>query len=179
MITKLNLFIALSFFLLVFQYVVADITELVIDQTLFQEAIMPGETKIYVVHNLIPGKRYEARVSYPAIMPAYFTVETSKDLQALKQKFIGRKLLNIEKDMFTADDNRMYVLVHAEREGKTSDTTVQKKPIGYNIVVETLILGGGVPITAIPLILLVLFVVAVSASITYTIVQKQKQRRLE
>jgi hypothetical protein len=45
-----------------------EIIELYPDETLFRESMKPGQSQLYKLNNLKKDKKYELRVSYPAIV---------------------------------------------------------------------------------------------------------------
>src|SRR5690349_7903110 len=105
-------------------------------------------------------------------MPSIFTIQISSDLSSLRQSH-SRKLLNIEKEIFDAQSDTMYALVHVEREGISNDPQIQKQAIVYNIIVETLVLGS-VPSSAIPLIALMIIIIFVVITGVYVYHNKTK-----
>jgi hypothetical protein len=107
-------------------------------------------------------------------MPAFFTIKIASDLSELRQSH-ARKVLNIEKEIFDAEHDTMYALVSVEREGISNDPIVQAAPIIYNIILESLILGS-VPISALPLGILVLASVLFTFAIVYTYYKRSKLR---
>eukprot|EP01080_Neovahlkampfia_damariscottae_P012607 gene12607-6427_t len=114
-------------------YIITDeVTNLKTDKTLFFEKLRPNESKIYQVKNLKEGQKYEIRISYPSTNPALFTINI------LDEKLPKRKLLNIEKETFIADDDELIFEIKVERESISFDKDIIKQYIHYNVIVETL-----------------------------------------
>eukprot|EP00250_Pteridium_aquilinum_P009561 c18754_g1_i2 orf=532-1290(+) len=85
---------------------ISDVRKLKVGQELFTEqlALNRGQC-IYVLEGLELPKSYEVKISYPASIPASFTIELLKEgsFQATRG---GRRLLNTEKLMFRADESQ-------------------------------------------------------------------------
>eukprot|EP01018_Ginkgo_biloba_P013949 Gb_30503 [translate_table: standard] len=59
---------------------------------------------IYELHGLKELRWYEVKISYPASIPASFSVKLARD-SSIKMVNQGRRLLNTEKLIFEADSN--------------------------------------------------------------------------
>jgi hypothetical protein len=151
-----------------------EVIDLVPDVTRFRESLRPGESKLYRMTNLQSEKKYEIRVSYPATMPAIFTIKVSNELSSLRGTH-NKKLLNIEKEIFEAKSQEMYAHVHVEREGESWDPKIRDSPIIFNIIVETLVFGS-VPSSAIRLIILVIVSMTLVIFAVYKLVTRSKTR---
>mgnify|MGYP001028184245 CR=1 FL=1 len=167
---------------------------------LFHERIEPnGGRNCYKIQRteLAPATKYEVRVSYSAIHPAYFRIETvsQQRMAALMSNTVlqqvngkhhhRRKLLNIEKivlDLTTTapksaasvpheeeePNHCIYVCVTAKRESHSFDPSIEQQDIIYDIVVERLLFGA-IPQSSVPLLFIVLFaLVIVTLVVTYS-----------
>lgn len=103
---------------------------------------------IYSVRGLKESRWYEVKISYPASIPASFSLQLkngTRDLWLNK----NRKLLNTEKIIFKYDGNKMdlghdelYVLVTVEPAGVVAKPGVKESEyVLFNIVCEELSLG--------------------------------------
>nr|GEZ75108.1 uncharacterized protein [Tanacetum cinerariifolium] len=111
---------------------------------------MPLQTgsRLYHLHGLRPNTWYEVKISYPASIPASFSLQLSKgdlDLPVKRQ----RKLLNTEKLIFKNDDaefeNRKsgtYIVLTVEPEGVVAiPNAKEREMVVYNIVCDELVVG--------------------------------------
>ncbi|EOA36255.1 hypothetical protein CARUB_v10010341mg [Capsella rubella] len=106
-------------------------------------------SRVYKLQGLKSNSWYEVKISYPASIPALFT------LQLLKNGVVGlklnqmRRLLNTEKLMFKTETleeaknkDGLYVLVTVEPEGVVAIPKIKERSfIIYNIVCEEQLLG--------------------------------------
>ncbi|XP_031115032.1 uncharacterized protein LOC116019085 isoform X2 [Ipomoea triloba] len=105
-------------------------------------------SRLYHLQGLKSHTWYEVKISYPASIPATFSLQLKKDSSGLELNR-ERKLLNTEKLIFKTDvlnllDNQgaMFVLVTVEPEGVVAIRGVQeRKFIIFNIVCDELYLG--------------------------------------
>lgn len=131
---------------------ISDIRKLKVGQELFQEelALWRGRC-VYELQGLELSKSYEVKVSYPASIPASFTIELLKEgsFQATRG---GRKLLNTEKLMFRADESKhamvydgmlsVHVLITVESAGVVAKRyTKERATVIYNILCEEVRFG--------------------------------------
>ncbi|KAI9321054.1 hypothetical protein BX666DRAFT_1851390 [Dichotomocladium elegans] len=77
-------------------------------------AIVPGSQHLYRLDNLLPNKRYEIRISYPATSPT---------------------------DFYLKLEDRCLLRVEAVHTGVSSDPAMALAPVIYDIVLENLYLG--------------------------------------
>jgi len=97
------------------------------------------KTEVYHLVKLQPSRSYELRISYPSTTPTDFYMEMIPQEALLQGK--TRKLLNIDKLVFSSDITEHYVNVTAIRTGVPYDPASLADPIVYNIVLEELLLG--------------------------------------
>ncbi|XP_017233510.1 uncharacterized protein LOC108207584 isoform X2 [Daucus carota subsp. sativus] len=103
---------------------------------------------LYQISGLKSQTWYEVKISYPASIPASFSIHLKRDDSNLELKQ-QRKLLNTEKLIFESGDAKIFseqggtfVLVSVEPEGFVAIPHVQeRKEIIYNIVCDELVLG--------------------------------------
>jgi len=118
------------------------------DQGLENEVIIPGESVIYALDGLEPNSHYEVRISYPATSPTEFSISFVNQVEFKT----SRQLLNIEKLMFQTDEEakvvgfaktteNYLVKVSATYSGVSTIAGADKRPVVYNIVLETLFFG--------------------------------------
>ncbi|PIN24719.1 hypothetical protein CDL12_02542 [Handroanthus impetiginosus] len=101
---------------------------------------------LYPLRGLRPHTWYEVKISYPASIPASFSLQLHRGTAELgrNQK---RKLLNTEKIIFRTNDSlieqgEMYVLVNVETEGVVAMPGKQEREyVMFNIVCDELVLG--------------------------------------
>jgi len=148
----------------------------------------------YQLHGLEPNARYEARVSYIGTLPYSFTVSlvdgasTEPDsLHPSHSHSASRKLLDVEKVMFSTDENGRTegctfpsspmasssllctspaVRVSMRFSGVTDRQDVAQQPILYAIVLERL-LPGGLPHVAVKVLVLMVFAMVVAYCFLY------------
>ncbi|KAL1310276.1 hypothetical protein HN51_052916 [Arachis hypogaea] len=104
--------------------------------------LLQGGSRFYQLENLRPHTWYEVKISYPASVPAIFSI------QLLKSKLLvnsNRRLLNTEKLIFKSygdEDKHNILLVTVEPEGFPAIPHVQEREfIIFNIVCDELLLG--------------------------------------
>nr|GMD50723.1 uncharacterized protein LOC109179876 isoform X1 [Ipomoea batatas] len=105
-------------------------------------------SRLYHLQGLKSHTWYEVKISYPASIPATFSLQLKKDSSGLELNR-ERKLLNTEKLIFKTDaldllenQGAMFVLVTVEPEGVVAIRGVQeRKFIIFNIVCDELYLG--------------------------------------
>lgn len=75
------------------------------EELLAEQLALEKGRRIYVLEGLELPKSYEVKISYPASIPARFTIKLLKEgsFQASRG---GRRLLNTEKLMFRADESQ-------------------------------------------------------------------------
>lgn len=103
---------------------------------------------LYQLQGLKSNMWYEVKISYPASIPASFSIELKKGSSNLELNF-GRKLLNTEKLIFKTDkleslddQGGLYVLVSVMPEGVVAIPGVKERTyIIFNIVCDELFLG--------------------------------------
>ncbi|KAI4311134.1 hypothetical protein MLD38_036054 [Melastoma candidum] len=115
-----------------------------------QEESMPlhGGSRIYKLEGLKPYTLYEVKISYPASVPAYFSIQLWKGDAELGASS-NRKLLNTEKLIFRTDgpeslqnQGAVKVMVTVEPEGVVAIPGVkERQSIIFNIVCDELVLG--------------------------------------
>ncbi|KAL9249439.1 hypothetical protein AKJ16_DCAP00752 [Drosera capensis] len=105
-------------------------------------------SRLYKLEGLKPSAWYEVKISYPASIPALFSMVLKRDDSDVELN-THRKLLNTEKLIFKAENTDammcqggMYVLVTVEPEGIVAIPGVQEREfILFNIVCDELLLG--------------------------------------
>eukprot|EP00252_Welwitschia_mirabilis_P005782 TRINITY_DN16362_c0_g1_i5.p1 TRINITY_DN16362_c0_g1~~TRINITY_DN16362_c0_g1_i5.p1 ORF type:complete len:206 (+),score=34.53 TRINITY_DN16362_c0_g1_i5:49-666(+) len=118
-----------------------------------RKEILPLETGeiMYQISGLKESTWYEVKISYPASIPASFSIVILKDASAQTLK-LGRRLLNVEKLIFNSND---FLLVAEDAGLQKVFASVRVKPAGvvakanlkerefviYNIVCDELIYG--------------------------------------
>ncbi|PHT60081.1 hypothetical protein CQW23_02444 [Capsicum baccatum] len=116
-----------------------DVKVLRVGQELMKETLpLQSGSRLYELQGLNSNKWYEVKISYPASIPATFTLQLSKGSSGLN---VGRKLLNTEKIIFQGNNLQLlrdkggtFVLVNVEPEGIVSIPGVkERKHIIYNI----------------------------------------------
>ncbi|CAL1386371.1 unnamed protein product [Linum trigynum] len=107
---------------------------------------LQGGSRLYELRGLKSNTWYEVKISYPASIPASFTIQLKKDVSDLGMNW-NRRLLNTEKlifktDEFSGNQNQLYVLVTVEPEGVVAIPNVpEREAIIFNIVCDELLLG--------------------------------------
>ncbi|KAL6216525.1 hypothetical protein ACLB2K_009748 [Fragaria x ananassa] len=104
-------------------------------------------SRLYRLEGIKPSTWYEVKISYPASIPASFSIQLKRgDLELPLNG--NRRLLNTEKLIFKSenddqnDQGGMYVLVTVEPEGVVAIPNVQEREhIIFNIVCDELLLG--------------------------------------
>ncbi|KAD4179176.1 hypothetical protein E3N88_27767 [Mikania micrantha] len=104
--------------------------------------------RIYQLQGLRPSMWYEVKISYPASIPARFSLQLKRgDSDSLVNHH--RKLLNTEKLVFMNDDTDLrnnqsitYVVLTVEPEGVVAIPNLKEREmVIYNIVCDELMLG--------------------------------------
>ncbi|KAM1013299.1 hypothetical protein ACFX13_044033 [Malus domestica] len=125
-----------------------DIKVLKVGEELWRETLpLHSGSCLYRLHGLKPYTSYEVKISYPASIPASFSLQLKKgDLESALTG--NRRLLNTEKLIFKTeslgsdDQGEMSVLVSVEPEGVVAIPNVQEREhIIFNIVCDELLLG--------------------------------------
>ncbi|KAJ4723492.1 Caveolin-1 [Melia azedarach] len=107
-------------------------------------------SRLYQLQGLKSFNWYEVKISYPASIPAAFSLQLKKGKDNLDLELNqNRRLLNTEKLIFKTDNldvlnnqGGMYVLVTVEPEGIVAIPHVQEREfIIFNIVCDELLLG--------------------------------------
>ncbi|KAK9102262.1 hypothetical protein Sjap_019516 [Stephania japonica] len=124
---------------------------LMVGEELWKEALplRVGSSRIYELHGLKPLKWYELKISYPASIPASFSIQLKRG-ESLMGLYQTRRLLNTEKLIFMADGDQLsesgsglYVVVSVEPAGFIAFPNVKKRQdVIYNIVCDELLLYG-------------------------------------
>ncbi|KAF3652867.1 putative long chain base biosynthesis protein 1-like [Capsicum annuum] len=116
-----------------------DVKVLRVGLELMKETLpLQSGSRLYELQGLNSNKWYEVKISYPASIPATFTLQLSKGSSGLN---VGRKLLNTEKIIFQGNNLQLlggkggtFVLVNVEPEGIVSIPGVKdRRHIIYNI----------------------------------------------
>ncbi|XP_071727298.1 uncharacterized protein [Rutidosis leptorrhynchoides] len=128
----------------------ADQYVLEVGRELLKETIqLQTGSRIYQLQGLRPSTWYEVKISYPASIPARFSLQLIKGDSDLLLKQ-NRKLLNTEKLIFkNADANiqndqksQTYVMLTVEPEGVVAiPRGKEREMVIYNIVCDELMLG--------------------------------------
>ncbi|KAE9609122.1 hypothetical protein Lal_00020311 [Lupinus albus] len=104
---------------------------------------LQGGSRFYQIQDLKPNTWYEVKISYPASIPASFSIELKRDkLNMVINK--NRRLFNTEKLIFKnySDQDKTYVLVTVKPEGFLAKPHVPERQfIIFNIVCDELLLG--------------------------------------
>lgn len=131
---------------------ISDTRKLKVGEELFEEelALQRGQC-IYELVGLELPKSYEVKISYPASIPASFTIELLKEglLPATRG---GRRLLNTEKIIFRADESQgaevyermapVHVLITVKPAGVVANRHAKEQPVViYNILCEEVTFG--------------------------------------
>ncbi|KAK8933521.1 hypothetical protein KSP39_PZI015382 [Platanthera zijinensis] len=103
--------------------------------------------RFYKLHGLKKSSWYEVKISYPASIPASFSLHLVKNLEDLQMR--NRRLLNTEKIIFKFDseklnsiENDVFVLVTVEPAGVVAKPNVQEQELVlFNIICEELLIG--------------------------------------
>ncbi|XP_071730341.1 uncharacterized protein [Rutidosis leptorrhynchoides] len=128
----------------------ADQYVLNVGQELQKETLpLQSGSRIYQLQGLRPSTWYEVKISYPASIPASFSLQLNKGDSDLLLKQ-NRKLLNTEKLIFKNDDDsdlrndqsQTYVMLTVEPEGAVAiPYGKEREMVIYNIVCDELMLG--------------------------------------
>ncbi|KAL7121991.1 hypothetical protein ACP275_01G017800 [Erythranthe tilingii] len=122
---------------------------LYVGEELFKETLpLQNGACLYQLQRLSPHRWYEVKISYPASIPASFSLQLHRGTSGLGLNH-GRKLLNTEKLIFKTDDilslneqGRIYVMVNVEPEGIVALPGKQEREyVVFNIVCDELLLG--------------------------------------
>ncbi|KNA12269.1 hypothetical protein SOVF_127410 [Spinacia oleracea] len=122
---------------------------LMVGNELFKETLpFQMGSRYYLLQGLKPDTWYEVKISYPASIPAMFSLQLKRGVSGVGMNRL-RKLLNTEKLIFKAENldevNRQggfYVLITVEPEGFVAIPGVQEREnILFNIVCDELMLG--------------------------------------
>ncbi|KAJ3670177.1 hypothetical protein LUZ60_010501 [Juncus effusus] len=100
-----------------------------------------GES-IYKIIGLKDYNWYEVKISYPASIPASFSIELKGD-ETNQRLNTNRRLLNTEKIIFKSENNQpVYVVVSVNAEGVVAQPNVQERELVlFNIACDELMLG--------------------------------------
>ncbi|KAL8171636.1 hypothetical protein V2J09_023440 [Rumex salicifolius] len=139
---------------------------LIVGEELYKET-MPLQmgSRLYQLQGLKPYFWYEVKISYPASIPATFSLQLRKGGSDLRTNH-NRRLLNTEKLIFQteslnpiSDQGGTYVLVSVEAEGIVAIPGVQEREtVLFNIVCDELLLG--LPHKAWPVVILAVLCLA-------------------
>ncbi|GAA0156127.1 hypothetical protein LIER_13691 [Lithospermum erythrorhizon] len=118
------------------------------DELLYENLPLQKGSCQYQLLGLKSNSWYEVKISYPASIPASFSIELKKGILDLNQKF-SRKLLNTEKLVFKTDnfdlvdgEGGWFVLVSVEPEGVVAiQQAKEREHVTFNIVCDELVLG--------------------------------------
>ncbi|XP_076950746.1 uncharacterized protein LOC143623797 [Bidens hawaiensis] len=120
-----------------------------VGEVLKEETIpLQSGSRIYQLQGLRPSTWYEVKISYPASIPACFSLQLKKGDSDLLLK-PHRKLLNTEKLIFKNDDadlrndqSETFVMLIVEPEGVVPiPNEKEREVVIYNIVCDELVLG--------------------------------------
>ncbi|OIW08931.1 hypothetical protein TanjilG_05907 [Lupinus angustifolius] len=107
-----------------------------VGEELWQETLpLQGGSRFYHIQHLEPHLWYEVKISYPASIPASFSLQLKRDKSSMELKS-NRRLLNTEKLIFKSysDQDKTYVLVTVEPEGVPAKPYIQERQfIIFNI----------------------------------------------
>ncbi|XP_012070067.1 uncharacterized protein LOC105632325 isoform X1 [Jatropha curcas] len=139
-----------SFILCISSFGYGDMVEdkvLTVGKELWKETLpLQMGSRIYQLQGLKSYTWYEVKISYPASIPASFSIKLKKE-DADMGIDRNRRLLNTEKlifktDSLTSNQNKSYVLVTVEPEGVVAIPHVPERQfILFNIVCDELLLG--------------------------------------
>lgn len=143
-------------------------TVLKVGEELWKESLpLQRGSRLYKLEGLKPYTWYEVKISYPASIPACFSLQLMRGDSDSATNF-NRRLLNTEKIIFKAESleliqnqGGMHVLATVEPEGVVAIQDVkERESIIYNIVCDELLLG--IPHKAWPVGILVLLCLVVA-----------------
>ncbi|KAJ6743503.1 CAVEOLIN-1 PROTEIN [Salix viminalis] len=126
-----------------------DRKNLIVGEELWKETIpLQLGSRVYELQGLKSHTWYEVKISYPASIPASFTIQLKKDDSDPGMNRAVRRLLNTEKLIFKSDvildsnQGKLCVLVRVEPEGVVAIPNVEeRKDITFNIVSNFAISG--------------------------------------
>ncbi|XP_015582802.1 uncharacterized protein LOC107262298 [Ricinus communis] len=120
---------------------------LIVGEELWKETLkLQMGSRMYQLQGLKSRTWYEVKISYPASIPASFSIQLKKERSDLGINR-NRKLLNTEKLIFKthsdgSNQSKLYVLVTVEPEGFVAIRHVpERQDIIFNIVCDELLLG--------------------------------------
>ncbi|XP_026397351.1 uncharacterized protein LOC113292721 [Papaver somniferum] len=145
-------------------------------------------SRLYRLNGLKSSTWYEVKISYPASIPASFSIQLIRDKSYIEHNR-NKRLLNTEKLIFNADcndipdhqsldQNEKYVLVSVEPAGVVAIPGVKERELVlFNIVCDELLLG--IPHKAVWVGVLVLICLGVACIVPtflppYLLMRKQK-----
>ncbi|CAM8916542.1 unnamed protein product [Rhodiola kirilowii] len=123
-----------------------DIRLLKVGEELWKETLpLQMGSALYELHGLEPLKWYEVKISYPASIPASFSLRLIRDALDFGLPRL-RKLLNTEKLIFQNDNSTnegpLYALVTVMPEGVVAIPNAKEREfIIFNIVCDELLFG--------------------------------------
>ncbi|CAL0332501.1 unnamed protein product [Lupinus luteus] len=139
-----------------------------VGEELWQETLpLQGGSRFYHIQHLKPTIWYEVKISYPASIPASFSLQLKRDKSNMELTS-NRRLLNTEKLIFKtySDQDKTYVLVTVEPEGVPAKPYITERQfIIFNIVCDELLLG--IPHKAWWVVALALFCLGIALTIPY------------
>ncbi|KAL3586880.1 hypothetical protein D5086_013747 [Populus alba] len=114
---------------------------LIVGEELWKQTIpLQLGSRVYELQGLKSHTWYEVKISYPASIPASFTIQLKKDDSDPGMNRVARRLLNTEKLIFKTDvildsnQSKLCVLVRVEPEGVVAIPNVEeRKDITFNI----------------------------------------------
>ncbi|MCL7026288.1 hypothetical protein MKW94_027009 [Papaver nudicaule] len=102
-------------------------------------------SRLYRLIGLKSSTSYEVKISYPASIPASFSIQLITDKLDIGDNWRNRRLLNTEKLIFNhqnLDHSEKYVLVSVEPAGVVAIPGVNERELVlFNIVCDELLLG--------------------------------------
>ena len=134
-----------------------------------------GEIKL-LFEGLSANPQYDIKISYPGTTPTQFVFSKADELVHM-EGLRRRRLLDTEKyRIVTAgtDVNISPLYLHTKRYGVSYDANIEKRPVVFNIVLETLVLGA-IPKETLALIVFLFL----SLSISYRVYLPFLRRTLE
>ncbi|KAK4388789.1 hypothetical protein Sango_2215900 [Sesamum angolense] len=126
-----------------------DEKDLHVGEELLKETLpLQNGARLYQLQGLRPHMWYEVKISYPASIPASFSLQLNRGTADLGLN-LGRKLLNTEKIIFMTDEmlsstdqGGMSVLINVKPEGIVAIPGIQEREyVMFNIVCDELLLG--------------------------------------
>ncbi|CAN6459921.1 unnamed protein product [Victoria cruziana] len=105
----------------------SDVKELYVGLELHNETLpLQMGSRYYKLIGLKPLQWYEVKISYPASIPASFSIELKRGNYEQERDFSLRKLLNTEKLIFRAGDH-----ILENNEGASEGALVYVQPEGF------------------------------------------------